>query len=234
MNVQELFRRLSFGELTNLSMSVEGTGTIAEESRGKIISYANEGLLRLHSRFLLREQYIELELDAAIFNYHLKADYAQTNPTPPADVTLYIKDSVAAPFTGDVIRVLKVVDDEGCEIPLNNAELDDSVFTPQPDILQVKEPVTDAVIGLIYQARHPLLQYSDLSQVIDLPAVLEGALQSFVAHKVFSHMNGAENGAKAAEHFAMYEMIVNEVLTTDAVNSSSYTSNIKFHRRGFV
>jgi hypothetical protein len=43
MTVEDLFRDLSLGELSNLSMGVEGEGTIEEKHQPKIIRQANEG-----------------------------------------------------------------------------------------------------------------------------------------------------------------------------------------------
>ena len=60
MEVLELFRRLSYGELSNLSLGSEGVGAIKDEERGKLISHTNEALLRLHGRFLLRENILFL------------------------------------------------------------------------------------------------------------------------------------------------------------------------------
>ena len=40
MNIEDLFRNLSYGELSNLALSGEGLGTIVESARPKIVMYA--------------------------------------------------------------------------------------------------------------------------------------------------------------------------------------------------
>lgn len=234
MNVNELFRRLSFGELSNLSIGSEGAGSINEDGRAKIISYANEGLLRLYSRYVLKESNLLLQLSDFITNYHLTARYAQSNANPLQGDTLYIVDNLLEPFPDDVIKVLEVTNAIGQRLPLNDIDNALSLFTPQPTMLQMTYPQEGQVLSVVYQAQHDQLAYDDFDARIHLPRVLEGALTAFVAHKVFLHMNGQDNSAKSAEHLAIFEGICQDVVDKDLVNSSSSSSGAKFHDRGFV
>ena len=72
MNIEDLFTSLSYGELNNLSMSADGSGSIEESKQPQILLYANEGLLRLYGRFLLKENDVLIEMVEHITNYHLK------------------------------------------------------------------------------------------------------------------------------------------------------------------
>lgn len=234
MNVQELFRRLSYGELSNISLGSEGTGTIPEAKRAQVVHYANESLLRLYSRFVLRENDLILQTHEFITSYHFQPRFAVTNTEPCPGTTLYIIDHEGDPFQDDLIKVMTVTDMNNCPYPLNDREDCRSLFTPQPNVLQVPNPIQDQILAVGYQARHPLLSYTDLEACIELPSVLEGALTAHIAHMAYSNMNGQENSAKASEHLAKYEMICGEVVERDLVSSSSSTTNSKFHERGFV
>ena len=55
MKLPDLYRELSYGELSNLALGVEGSGAIAEEHQPRIVQFANEALLKLYSRFILKE-----------------------------------------------------------------------------------------------------------------------------------------------------------------------------------
>ena len=234
MQLEELFRRLSFGELSNLSIGSEGSGSIPEESHGKVIQYANEALLRIYSRFLLKSKDLIIEQVRHITNYQLHKQFAESSGS---DVKWpYIKDLPDEPFTEDVIKILAVFDGDGCKLPLNDRENKNSLFTPQPDVLQVPTPKAGIPLGVEYQARHPVLNTEDkyLSQELEVPFYLEGALQSFVAHKVFSHMGGGDNLVKSQEHEAAYEKICLEVLDKDLGNTTAHTSHSKLELRGFV
>jgi hypothetical protein len=254
MKISDLFRRLSYGELSNLAISAEGSGTLVETKHAQIIQYANEGLLRLFSRFNLREKHLLIEQVAHITNYHLKVEYveranvltpvlplAEPAEFPPLVQFKYIKDRVDDPFEEDVIRILEVHDSLGNKFVLNDHGRPESLFTPQPDVLQVPNPVVGQALGIKYQARHPILRHEALNedddiqdQEIELPFYLEGALQAFIGSKVYSHMATQESLIKSQEYSRTFELICLETEQKDLVNQTFSTSHNKFYQRGFV
>lgn len=243
MNVTDLFTNLSLGELSNTSIGMDGAGTISAAGQPRIIRHANDGLLRLFSRFILLEKDVLVEQQEAQTRYLLSSASAlskytlpATRPTVPTFPSVrkpYILDSAACPFLDDVIKILEVYDSFGRKLVLNDEENRDSVFTPQPKLLQVPRPVPGAALGVKFQAKHPQLTVEDLEQDIDLPEVFDSALTAFIAWRVYSDMNTQEAGAKAQEHQLNFETICNEAVTNDLVNSSISTTNIKFDRRGW-
>ena len=231
MKLEDLFSRLSYGELSNLSIGNEGRGSIREEDIPKVVAHTNDGLLRIYSRFVLSTKQLLLEQVRHITNYHLIEKFAESKgsdePWP------YIKDLPDEPFQGDVIRILEVQDDRG-KLPLNDMGNPLSLFTPYPQVLQVPEPRAGKPLSVEYQARHIILENDDLDQEIVIPFVLEGALQSFVAYKIFSHMNGQDNQVKSQEHLNTYDGICTDVEARDLVNATTATSHHKLEERGFV
>lgn len=234
MNVSELFTKLSFGELSNISMAINGSGGIQEQDQPKIINYANEALIRLYSRFNLREKDVLVEMVEHITNYHLISRFAETKYNPDVEPYPYIKDLPREPFADDVIKILSVFDSLGCELPLNDPESPHSVFTPQANVLQVPNPIEGVALSVHYQAKHAVLSESCQSEEIQLPDVLHGALTSFIAYKVYSHMNTQEATTRGQEHFAIYEQIANSVTESDTVSTSISATNSRFHKRGWI
>lgn len=235
MLVSELFTKLSFGPLSNLSLAGEGNGTILEGAQGKIINYANDALLRIYSKFVLREKEVIVRLIDGYTNYYLLKRFAQSRPEieePNLD-PIYIMDALN-PFQEDVIKILEVRNGRGAVVPLNDAESPAAVFTPYPNMLQVPRPTPDALLGLLYQAKHKKLEYGVTGALITLPETLEEALTSYIASQVFGHMNGADNATKSQEHMARFDAICNEVTEMDLVSSSISGTGSKFRRRGFV
>lgn len=236
MKVAELFERLSYGELSNLAISEEGSGSIKEASKPKLILYANDGLLSLFSRYILKERQLILETLQHITNYHFKKKYAEIAGNDLGEPYKYIKDLPNEPFEEDVIKVLEVFDSSGQPRPLNDKENRLSLYTPQPDSLHVPLPVSGQALGVLYQARHPKLEDKGgnvLDQYIDIPFFLEGALQAYVASKVFSHMEGQDNKITSVEHMTTYESKCAELETKDLINTTHHTSHQKLERRGF-
>ncbi len=232
MKVSELLSRLSYAELSNLSIGNEGNGTIRPADVPKVMAHINDGLLRIYSRFILNEKLLMLEQYEHITSYHLNRKYAETFvPLAPYP---YIKDLPGDPFKDDLIKVLEVYGEFGHQYALNDKENPNSLFTPSPAMLQIPNPIAGAVISISYQARHLILDASDEDLDIEIPFVLEGALQSFVAYKIFSHMNGQENQLKAQEHLGTYDGICIDVIDKDLVNNTFSTTDHKLKLRGFV
>lgn len=234
MILSDYFTELSYGELSNTAMAVDGTGTIEEVHQPKVVRYLNEGLRRLHGRFPLIQKDVLIELRDHITNYHLIPRFAESNWVPEEVEFPYIKDLIQEPFTGDVARILEVRNSFGHMLPLNDPENRMSVFTPQVDVLQVPRPITGVALSVMYQAYHPTISHHDLQAEIVLPNVLSSALCAYAAYNVFSHMNTQEATMKAQEHMAKYESICAEVEAQDLVNSSSSQTNSRFAKRGWV
>ena len=234
MNVSDLFTRLSFGELSNTAMAISGSGGILEQNQPKIINYANEALVRLYSKFNLREKDVLIEMVEHITNYHLVSRFAETKYDPSVEPYAYIKDLPLEPFEDDVIKILSVYDSFGCKLSLNDPECEASVFTPQANVLQVPQPVKGAALSVHYQARHPNLSESRQDEEIQLPLVLEEALTAYIAYKVYTHMNTQEAIATGQGHFMMYQATVDSVIEADTVNTSVSASNSRFHKRGWI
>lgn len=244
MKITDLFRRLAYGELSNLSISGDGSGVIVSEKHPQLIGYVNDALLNLHSRFVLSEKSVIVEQVAIVVTYELRRKFAQSaQPTSGTGgvAYAYIKDMLGDPFTGDVIRILEVHDSDGNERPLNDRARTDSVFTPMPDVLQVPRPEEGQALALLYQARHPVIldEATDavpdlLDQEVNIPFALEGALQRMIASSVYSHMNGQENILKSQEYLQAAEAICAGVEMKDLASQSQTTSHLKFEQRGFV
>jgi hypothetical protein len=232
MKVSALFKRLSHSELSGLSWANEGNGTIQPGRQQQIVEYANDGLLRLHSRFLLKQEEVILEQLSWLNEYKIDSKHGLFNPARPSSVPGYILDKPNEPFPDDLIKIMRVVGPGGCELPLND-DACGSLATPQPSILQVPCPVNGQVLSIVYQARHVPLTIVPDAEIV-LPDVLYPALFAYIAREVFNHMNGAENGAKGVEHGAIFDSICEEVVDMDLVSSSiSNTTGRRFARGGW-
>lgn len=232
MKLTDLLTRLSYGELSNLSIGNEGRGSVRTEDIPKVVNHINDGLTRIYSRFVLCTRQLLVEQVRHITNYHLILKFAES--TGSDEPWPYIKDLPDEKFKGDVIRILEVFDSTGKEYVLNDKDDPESLFTPAPQVLQVPTPKAGQGLFVQYQARHDLLNNEDLEQEIVIPFVLEGALQSFVAYKIYSNMNGQDNQVKSQEHLNTYDGICTDVEARDLVNATFATSFHKLDERGFV
>ncbi len=208
LTIDELYRRLSVGELKNLAMSVNGT--IDSQSHQTVLLYLQEALLRLYSKFVLAESWQELT---------------------------YVPGTETYKLNDDVIKVLTVKDDNGYDLWLNDTEQYWSVFTPSPNTLKIPHERKNIKFNIIYQAAHPELNQEPEEcdrQDIEIPSVLEGALRAYIAYGIYSGMSGQENNAKSAEHYSKFQALCVEAEEKDLVNTQSSTSNTRFKKGGWV
>lgn len=234
MQLGDLFTQLSFGPLSGLSIGAEGAGSIPVPSQRKVASFVNTGLKQLYARFNLNEKELILRISTGVDTYLLTKEFADNDPTVGLK---YIQDNITDPFLEDILKILKVLDVDGLELPVNDKGDELSVFTPNDYTLLVPLPEEDTVYTVVYQSKHtdiPLTAPIVLSQEILLPFILVPALEAYVAYLVFSPMNGQEHTAKAIEHFQRYEMLCSEIEIRDLVSTSRIETHAKLDDRGFA
>ena len=233
MTLGELLSRLAKSELSNLSL-VTDEGEIATENLPKVICYINEALLRLHSRFVLREDDVLIEMIDGLSTYELKAQYAQSYEGEIEVPYKFIMDIGPKKFADDVIRITGAFDSLGHELELNNKLAPAGLFTPRPKVLQVPIPIPGQSLSVQYQAKHPLLSGSDLDAEVEIPDVLIGGLTAYVGFMAFNFMGGQENMARATIFMELYNNICLELEEKDGMGTETRTHSAVFEMRGFV
>jgi hypothetical protein len=233
MNVEQMYEALSYGELSNLALSGEGSGLILDEKKPQVLLALNEGLLRLHTKFVLREKEVIIEMVRHITNYHLLARFAHYT-TPVVERWTYIRDMPNDRFVEDVLKVTGAYNTYGQALPLNDSEQDLSIFTPQLNMVQIPRPVHGSAVSLLYQARHAELLLDTPEQDILVPDSLMGALRAYLAYKIYSQLGTQEATVKAVEHMNTYEAICNEVETHGMTLGNPSTTNVRFDKRGWI
>lgn len=234
VTLQELFRRLSLGELSNLSMSNNGTGEIKSSAKAQIVLHANDALEKLFTRFIIRERQLILETNTHTTNYELTAAHALTQVSEDNPEECYIIDGPHDPFTGDVIKVLEAQSSLHGDMVINEVDNPLSLFTPRHDLLQVPYPIAGQIFSIKYQAKHPQLVVEEESQIIDLPSYLLPALRSYIAFCVYAQKNTAESALAAKRHFDLYEVTCQEVEAKGLLSTTRTIVFHKFEKNGWV
>jgi hypothetical protein len=240
MNIDDLFKTLSFGELSGLSISDEGSGTIKTEKQSSIVYYASQALTGLYSKFPHKIDYVILEQFADVTRYTLETKHAVSDTSGNA-LNRHIKDTAEDPFLGDVLRILSVraFDDLGV-LQDQDLLMNDILDQPYLRTLSYKslkfETVTAGKRFLIQvQQNHPKLSIPvDPTEEIILAPILEEALSYKVAARVFHSMNGESNVMKGSRLDAQYEAILASVTREDMLQVNLAGNKDQFKLSGFV
>ena len=237
MKFETFLFNLSMGVLNNTMYSRAWKDGVGIEA---LVPLIEEGLTRLYSRFILREKHVIIEMRVGTTFYHFKRMFSVTGADPIQVPYPYIMDLPGEPFVEDVIKILSVHDTQNVLRPLNDPNQINSVFTPQPDILQNPYPLELEALMVTYQAGpEPFYTLNgdgnvELVDEFYLPPVLVPALANYAAYMVYSRINTAESAAKAASHLQIYEMICKDAEMSDLVNNSKSSTNLRFGQNGWA
>lgn len=224
MLLTEFLDNLAYGELSGLYMGSGNSGRIHQEELPKLITYINHGLTDLYTRFRLKSSEVIVEQQAGQTIYELHSKYAVTN-TESVEPVKYIIDSAAYPFSDDIIKIFQAFAENGDELPLNNQEVENGVYTLSYNVVQIPIIEIGDAVSLLYQANHHKLNYLDrssLTQSIELPTYLIEPLLMFVGSKAISKL-GSESGMTEGQLLMQkYELALQQIKTNGALNEINY------------
>lgn len=233
MTLAEFFKSLSYGELRQLAMSNDGDGTIRQKDQGTVLHYTNEALMILKTRFDVDMKDVLIELRKHITFYHLRKQFAESQVDTSLEPYLYIKDLHKEPFLEDVVQIRHVYDDRGKRLPIGDNHRIDSVFIPEPLILQVPHPSDGEILTVAYRAKHVPLLEGNLDQWIELPDPLHIALRSYVASKILGTIGTVDALQQAAVQAGNYEQVCRQLEEQDTLNVTQAYTNTRFILNGW-
>jgi hypothetical protein len=193
MLLSDFFKYLAYGELSQYAVGTFDNGEIAQKDYPKLISFVNRGLTALHTKLPLRLEQVIVQVYGGQAEYTLSSDFAVSN-TLDDDTPKYLLDS-SNPFKDNLIKIEQVFKEDGTELFLNDSADEDTVYTPQFNVLQFAKPF-DGMVAAAYRAEHPSFSMErdvDPSTLtINLPTPLIEPLLTFTVSKLVSARSGGE------------------------------------------
>ncbi len=243
MNVEEFFKRLSYGDLADLAMGMEGAGTIDPGDYDRLTSLTNTALTAIYSRFSHNRHYVKLAVTADRRVYRLQSAYVvgSEEPGAPAGYLTTLDDE---PFA-DVVKVIEItrLDDpstidvgEGSVLGINDrSELGPKTQMLSFDTIFLPEPIEGDVLLIEYRGRHRLLTVPTvLSERVNVAPMMEEALESRVASAVYAGKGGELHMTKSQQLMARYEKICAIVKQEDLLQETQAYEDDRLHDRGFI
>lgn len=242
MTLQEIFDCLRYSELAQLNLGT-AEGAELEASWDRLLPQINLGLIELHKRFLLREGQVLLRMQPGQRAYRLDPGHALSTPEVPG-VAKYLIDSLAEPFTGDVLKVERVHTAMGEELLLNRSGdgLDlalRSVRSPTPTSLILPPDLPAQDLLVVYRAGHPKIErggaFAPESVELDLPSTHLEALLYYVASRLINPNGVAGNTAfhEGNNYYAKFEAACQLLVDLDFRNQEG-VSDYRLERNGWV
>lgn len=187
MKLLDIYNYMANGELSQIFTGSNKTafGDLTDEAYLKLWPNTKLGIDALYRRFKLREVTTTITLVDETLSYPMNQP--------------------------DFIQIIRVYDDLGCELVMNDLGNEDSLHTPQSNILVIPEDIETATLKVVYRARHPEFnQYTAPSSPgiteVELPETHLLALCYFVASRFLNPMGSTSEGFHDGNNYAaLYE-----------------------------
>lgn len=253
ITLEQLFRQLSFGELSNLAVALDGIGSIKKEQQPRVIFFLNEALERLHLRFALLES-------GEVLTWTLGQSPNNAPPPIPLPMSPAIPgywvgtltgnwpQGFSSPLPTDVLLVTSILNAYGQSVEIGDKPVPNEVFVFDGTDTTQSPPVQTKIFNLpllrnfttemqiTYQHRHPVILAApvvDLTQAVTIKPELQEAVTSYIAARMYSGINSPDAIQTAAMYRQRYEQVVQECLMQGLMPAELLKVD-KLRARGFV
>ena len=223
MKLQDVFDQLSVGEFSQISIGGEAAGVINECNQDKVVQHLNLGLTAIYKRFNLREGRLRFTLDTTADTYAVQA--------------------------ADLLKIERVMTDDGTELTLNDYNDPYSCFTPSmnsirlsPAIASQNESIPDCYktqgLTVVYRANHPKVTgsfgYIDPEMIeLELPESHLMALLYFLASRAHNPIGMSAEFNAGNIWYAKYEAECQDLENKGLQVQETEQAN-RLHRNGWV
>ena len=214
MTLQEIFNQLMVGELSQISIGGSEAGEISKANYPRLVPHITLGLTALYKRFTLKEGEVTIRLLPGISKYSIDSN----------GDTVFVSDPTEEDFADDLLKIERVTDAMGTDIPLNERNNPYSAITPSRTMLVLpkmwKDGVVPETLTINYRANHPAIRNvtRPANVNIELPDSYLEALLYFVASRINNPIGmtnefhaGNSYAAKYEQECARLEMLNLEV-----------------------
>ena len=233
MKLSEILTLVLYRNVLNTCYVDNKTHQFNEDKLPAIITFLNESLLKLYSKFTLKVDSIWVHLQESRVNYPLTKEHIIPKWEEPS-YDKYLWKGFEETFKDDVIKILDVYDNKENKLLINDPEELMSVYTPMYNILEVSSRFPTQVLNVTYQAAPDKIVYSpEHDTEVYLPDLLVGALVAYTNYLIFASIGSPASMQQAQVFLAEYQNIVDELIETDSINPQYSTNTEKFYKRGW-
>ena len=225
MQLKQLIDSVKYGELTNVSW---------DKKIPALISYINQALTDLYTKFPLMEKQVVIQQYPQISMYVLTRDFARTN-IKSQQLHKYILDTPFEPFEEDVLQITGIYNEHGMPVPYNDTNNPFSYHLVSYNTVQIPNANENESTFITYKARHRYIEPTteDMEQEVFLPSCLEEAVCTYIAYKALVSIGSTDTVQLAQLYLQRYEQLCDTVKSQNILNNYILPTNIKPMIQGF-
>ncbi len=220
MLLKEVINQLVYGELSTLPLGDDHESGELLDGYDAIMPHINLAITAVHKRLYIRQESVVLTQDTDIKKYILNSKFS------------YIADG----FLDNSLKIEKVVTADGEELLLNDSTVDNPIYTPTPNRLDITTPVSGTTLTVTFRANHPaidILTFDPDSEEIDIPEFVLEPILYYIASRVHASYPSLEGTNESLNYRQKYEAAMAELSEYGLVDTSGGT-NIKLETNGWV
>jgi len=203
-------------DLYDILKNTELKQIVIGEDDNQVIGLLNLALIEVYGKFNILQEEQMITVAAGRTRYRLREDSQRV-------LQVFMRNITKSPMRGN---------DAFTEVPLNDMNCDESVFTPQPYILHIPNAEEGRMYSVMQTIVPPFITKANMDK-IDLlvpPQYIE-PIVNYAAYRGYKSMNGDEK-SEIGSHYRAYMASCNEVYKKGMVNYSMLT-NTKATESGF-
>lgn len=207
MRLRDLFDILQNTELKQI---------IVGEDDQKVLDLLNLALIEVYGKFNILQEEQLITIIPGKTRYRLQDNSQRV-------LQVYYRNIKKNPISGD---------NSFEEVPLNDINCDESVFTPQPYVLHIPNSIDGRIYSVMQTVIPPLVTKSNLDTLdMLIPPQFIEVIVNYAAYRAYKSMNG-DAQSEIGSHYRAYMQSCNETYRKGMINYSMLT-NTKLIDRGF-
>jgi len=208
MRLKQIFDILKNTELKQI---------IVGEDDDQVIALMNLGLIEVYAKFAILQEEQIIHIKKGQTKYRLQDNSQKV-------LQAYYRDTIKNPLRGN---------DAFKEVPLNDINCDESIFTPQPYTLHIPNPEEGRIYSIMQIVAPPYVTKGNIDTLdFIFPPQFLDPLVNYIAYRAYKSMNG-DGKTEIGTHMQAYMASCNEVYKKGLVNYTMLT-NTKTTDRGYV
>ena len=205
MLLEDVIHLARYSELNSVSV---------KDNTPVIISFINLGLIELYKEFALKRSEAVIPLEEGVTIYDMPADY------------MYHTIAFQKVKHGD-----ELINED---IPINNEQIENSIFFPSYNKVQIPETIDNTEITVVYVVKPPSYTIESVGEELELPDVLVTCLLHFLGYK--GHLGvRSDDQSENNSHYKRYERSVFKAKDMGlSLSTDYYRKTNKIVSKGFV
>ena len=203
-------------QIYDILINTELKQIVVGEDEDQVIALLNLALIEVYGKFSILQEEQVINVIENVTRYSLQGNSQKV-------LQVFMRNLESDPLLGN---------DSYQEVPVNDVNCDESVFTPQPHLLHIPNPEKGRVYSVMQVVTPPYITKSNIDSVdMNIPEQFLEPILYYAAYRAYKSMNGDQQ-TEIGSHLQTYMQACTEVYKKGLAQTPIMT-NLKLTERGY-